>query len=239
MKFKSIWVLGSTSETAISICIELANKGCNKFHLISRNYTDNEFLVRSLKKYKSIEITFEEIDLLEKYDEKVLNIKNYDLYLITAGYLGDSNLAYFEEEECKKIINTNFISLIPFIKKIISPERLDRSGALWVFSSVAADRGRPSNFIYGAAKSGLTVFCEGIALKYINTKFKVRVLKAGYIDTKMSKGKTISFLTVKPKVIAKYLLNSANRSGVEYLPGWWRFIMIIVGLLPNKLVSKL
>ena len=55
----------------------------------------------------------------------------------------------------------------------------------------------------------------------------------------MSRGKTISFLTVKPKVIAKYLLKSANRSGVEYLPGWWRFIMIIVGLLPNKIVSKL
>ena len=55
----------------------------------------------------------------------------------------------------------------------------------------------------------------------------------------MSRGKTISFLTVKPKVIAKYLLKNANRSGVEYLPGWWRFIMIIVGLLPDKLVSKL
>ena len=49
MKFKSIWVLGSTSEIAISICIELANKGCNKFHLISRNNSDNEFLARSLK----------------------------------------------------------------------------------------------------------------------------------------------------------------------------------------------
>ena len=239
MKFKSIWVLGSTSEIAISICIELANKGCNKFHLISRNNSDNEFLIRSLKKYRNVEITLEEIDLLEKYNEKVISIKNYDLYLITAGYLGDSNLGYFQEEEFAKIININFLSLIPFIKKIISPERLDRSGALWVFSSVAVDRGRPSNFIYGAAKSGLTVFCEGLALKNINSKFKVRVLKAGYIDTKMSRGKTISFLTVKPKVIAKYLLKNANRSGVEYLPGWWRFIMIIVGLLPDKLVSKL
>ena len=239
MKFKSIWVLGSTSEIAISICIELANKGCNKFHLISRNNSDNEFLIRSLKKYRNVEITLEEIDLLEKYDEKILSIKNYDLYLITAGYLGDSNLASFEEEECTKIINTNFVSLIPFIKNIISPDRLDRFGALWVFSSVAADRGRPSNFVYGAAKSGLTVFCEGLALKNINSKFKIRVLKAGFIDTRMSRGKTISFLTVKPKVIAKYLLKNANRSGVEYLPGWWRFIMIIVGLLPDKLVSKL
>ena len=56
MKFKSIWVLGSTSETAISICIELANKGCNKFHLISRNYTDNEFLVRSLKNIEVLKL---------------------------------------------------------------------------------------------------------------------------------------------------------------------------------------
>ena len=239
MNFKSIWVLGSTSEIAISICIELANKGCKKFHLISRKNSDNNFLVRSLKKFRSIEITFEEIDLLEKYDKDIYSVKNYDLYLITAGYLGDSNLASFEEEECAKIINTNFLSLIPFIKNIISPDRLDRFGALWVFSSVAADRGRPSNFVYGAAKAGLTIFCEGLALKYINSKFKVRVLKAGFIDTKMSRGKSPSFLTTKPRAIARYLLKSSNRSGVEYLPGWWRFIMFVVGLLPAKLVSKL
>ncbi len=239
MNFKSIWVLGSTSEIAISICIELANKGCTKFHLISRKNSDNEFLVQNLKKYRGIEITFEEVDLLKKYDKNLYSIKNYDLYLITAGYLGDSNLASFEEEECSKIINTNFLSLIPFIKNIISPDRLDRFGALWVFSSVAADRGRPSNFVYGAAKSGLTVFCEGLALKYINSKFKVRVLKAGFIDTKMSRGKSPSFLTAKPRAIARYLLKSSNRSGVEYLPGWWRIIMFFVGLLPARLVAKL
>ena len=122
---------------------------------------------------------------------------------------------------------------------IVSAHRINKAGALWIFSSVAADRGRPSNFIYGAAKSGLSVFCEGLALKNINTNFKVRVLKAGFIDTKMSKGKSVSFLTVKPKVIARYLLTSSHRSGVEYLPRWWRFIMIIVGLLPAKIASKL
>ena len=154
MNFKSIWVLGSTSEIAISICIELANKGCEKFHLISRNNSDNEFLVQTLEKYnRGIEITFEEVDLLEKYDKKTYKVNNYDLYLITAGYLGDSNLASFEDEELSKIINTNFLSLIPFIKNIISHDRLDRGGTLWVFSSVAAERGSPSNFIYGAAKS--------------------------------------------------------------------------------------
>ena len=239
MNFKSIWVLGSTSEIAISICIELANTGCNKFHLISRKNSDNQFLIETLKKYRGIEITFEELDLLEKYDKKTYSVKNYDLYLITAGYLGDSNIASIEEEECSKIINTNFLSLIPFIKNIMSPERIKKGGALWIFSSVAADRGRPSNFVYGAAKSGLTVFCEGLSLKYINSKFKVRVLKAGFIDTRMSRGKSPSFLTVKPRAIARYLLKSSNRSGVEYLPGWWRFIMIIVGLLPAKLVSKM
>ena len=239
MNFKSIWVLGSTSEIAISLCIELANNGCNKFHLISRKKSDNEFLVQILKQYKDIEITVEEVDLLDKDNNYKYSVKNYDLYLITAGYLGDSNLASFEEEECTKIINTNFLSLIPFIKNIISHDRLIREGALWVFSSVAADRGRPSNYIYGAAKSGLTVFCEGLALKYINSKFKVRVLKAGFIDTRMSKGKAPPFLTTKPKAIAKYLLKTAHNSGVEYLPGWWRYIMIIVQLLPNKLASKL
>ena len=110
---------------------------------------------------------------------------------------------------------------------------------MWVFSSVAADLGKPSNFIYGAAKSALTTYCEGLTHKFIKSKFKVRVIKAGYIDTKMSRGKTQSFLTIKPNLIAKHLLKSFKKSGVEYFPKWWKLIMIFVKLLPAKMASKL
>ena len=239
MNFKSVWVLGSTSDVAVSICNELAKNGCKKFHLISRRKLDNEFLVKNLKFYDGITINLQELELLEIEDKINIEIGQYDLYLITAGYLGDNNLAIYDKKESSKILRINFISLIPLIQNIISNLDFTKETSLWVFSSVAADFGKPSNFIYGAAKSALTTYCEGLALKFINSKFKVRVIKAGYIDTKMTKGKTPSFLTIKPNLVARYLLKSFNKSGVEYFPKWWKLIMIFVKLLPARLASKM
>ncbi len=239
MNFKSVWVLGSTSDVAVSICNELAKNGCKKFHLISRRKLDNQFLVKNLKLYDGITINLQELDLLEIENEINVEIGEYDLYLITAGYLGDNNLAIYDKKESSKILKINFISLIPIIQNIISNLDFTKETSLWVFSSVAADLGRPSNFIYGAAKSALTTYCEGLTHKFINSKLKVRVIKAGYIDTKMSRGKTLPFLTIKPKLVAKHLLKSLKKSGVEYFPKWWKLIMIFVKLLPAKLVSKL
>ncbi len=239
MNFKSVWVLGSTSDVAVSICNELAKNGCKKFHLISRRKLDNEFLINNLKFYDGITINLQELDLLEIEDKSNIEIGEYDLYLITAGYLGDNNLAIYDKKESSKILRINFISLIPIIQNIIYNLDFTKETSLWVFSSVAADLGKPSNFIYGAAKSALNTYCEGLSHKFIKSKFKVRVIKAGYIDTKMSRGKTPSFLTIKPNLIAKHLLKSLKKSGVEYFPKWWKLIMIFVKLLPARIVSKL
>ena len=106
-------------------------------------------------------------------------------------------------------------------------------------SSVAGDRGRPSNYHYGAAKAGLTNFCEGI-MNYCHDKpFKVRIIKAGYIATKMTLGKAPRALCAEPEKLAEKLLKKPNKRGIEYFPNWWFLIMFIIKLLPSALIKKL
>ena len=137
------------------------------------------------------------------------------------------------------ITAANYTGLLRWITAIAKPDRLNKFSRLWVFSSVAADRGRPSNYHYGAAKAALTSLCEGLLLRCYQKPFAVRIIKAGFIDTKMTVDKAPSFLTVSTHSVAKDLLRRPNRRGIEYLPFWWAPLMFLVRLLPSSVASKL
>ena len=239
---KSIWVLGSTSEVAQSICRELAVCGCKHFHLIARNSFENERFADELEQGFGVVVNCQQADLLldaNLNDKYVFNVDDFDLYLVTVGSLGDAELARVDSGEALRITTSNYTGLIRWITSIASPERLTKQSRLWVFSSVAADRGRPSNYHYGAAKAALTTFCEGLLLRCNDTSFAVRIIKAGFISTKMARGKAPPFLCVSPRSVARNLLRRPDRRGIEYLPFWWFPLMLLVRSLPSFFASKL
>ena len=241
-EIKSVWVLGSTSKVAQSICIELAKNGCKRFFLLSRN----KVKCKEFSKYLKLEydvfveekfIDLEKVQFLE--GQKSFAVSDFDLYVIAAGYLGDNELAKRNYYEAKRIIDVNFTSIIAWINAITIKERLNKKMALWIFTSVAADRGRPSNYFYGAAKSGLKVFSEGLISRCFKKKFSVRVIHAGYMDTPMTSGKAPKILCINTSKVAKILLKRPFKRGIEYMPWFWNPIMILIRILPNKIVSKL
>ena len=239
---KSALVLGSTSFVARAICFQLAEQGCLKFHLISRNPSKNKDFLYLLRNKYNIEITEEYNDLLlnSSIDNPFIpKVDNFDLYLITAGYLGDNYRARSDISEAIRISSSNYIGILPWINMIASNERISKPGKLWVFSSVAGDLGRSSNYHYGAAKSALTTYLEGLHSRCYKKPFQIRIIKAGFIDTPMTKGKAPKILCISPEKVAKRLLSSPNKKGVEYLPRWWSLVMFIVRHLPLALVSKL
>ncbi len=238
---KSVFVLGSTSKVAEAICLELANKGCIEFHLVSRNQEKNFHIKSRLAKYNVL-ITEEYNDLMQNtfFDKPFIpEIKKYDLYLIVSGYLGSNKEAQVNIKESLKIINSNYVGLIPWLNSILTSNRISEPGKLWVFSSVASDIGRPSNYFYGAAKSALTTHCEGLLAKCFNKPFQIRIIKAGFIKTPMSEGKAPEILCISPKKLAKILLMNPNKRGVEYLPSWWFLVMQFVKRLPKFILSKM
>jgi NAD(P)-dependent dehydrogenase (short-subunit alcohol dehydrogenase family) len=239
---RSAFVLGSTSEVARAICHELAQRGCQRFHLVARNPEANQQLADQLLERYGAAVSSEQTDLLA--DSSLEHIRHpevgeFDLYLITAGSLGDAELARSDAAEALRILAANVSGLIPWLTAIATPERIARPGRLWVFSSVAADRGRPSNYHYGAAKAALTAFCEGLQLRCHGRPFSVRIIKAGFMATPMTVGKAPPALCASPESVARDLLRRPNRRGIEYLPWWWSPLMLLIRLLPAPVAAKL
>ena len=239
---RSSFVLGSTSEAAKAICRALGRRGCRRFHLVARNGEANEVLARELEQSFGAAVSTEQTDLLA--DSSLDSVRrpevgDYDLYLITAGALGDADLARNDAAEAMRILAANVGGLIPWITAIATPERLARPGRLWVFSSVAADRGRPSNYHYGAAKAALTALCEGLLLRCQDKPFAVRIIKAGFMATPMTEGKAPPALCASTESVARVLLHRPNRRGIEYLPWWWSALMQLIRVLPAPIACKL
>ena len=235
---KSIFVLGSTSYVAKDICRELAKRGCKKFTLYSRNIEKNKQFEKELKNKYDLIVDTGYFDLLDK-EQDLPDIDNHDLYLITVGMLGDGIKARYDSNEALKIINLNFTKLVPWITKITSDYNLARTGRLWVFSSVASDIGRPSNYHYGAAKAALTKFCEGILYRSYKKPFCIRIIKAGYLATPQTLSLASEKLCMRTNDLAKKLLDSPNKRGIEYLPSWWFIVMMLLRIFPSSIISKL
>ena len=238
-KIRSAWVLGSTSTVATSICHRLAERGCCRFHLLARNTERNQALASELRDRFGANVSCEIVDLLAPTSAQPELQEQFDLYIVAAGSLGNAELARGDAVEAQAITQANFTGLIPWLTAIVSPQRIKQPGALWVFSSVAADRGRPSNYHYGAAKAGLLRFCEGLLLRFHGTPFAVRILKAGFIASPMTDGKAPPILCTRPEQIARTLLHHPRRRGIETIPWWWTPLMALVRRLPARIASRL
>ncbi len=239
--FKSAFILGSTSKVARAICIKLAQRGCERFHLVCRNSNENQSLADELEHFYKAEVTQEENNLLCNTSINspfIPEMDSYDLYLIASGSLGDANLARDNVPEALRITSANYSGIIPWLTAITTYKRIESKGSLWIFSSVAADRGRPSNYHYGAAKAALSTFCEGLLLRCQGKPFSVRIIKAGFMATPMAKDAP-PFLCISPNNVARHLMRNPTRRGIEYLPWWWTYIMFLVRMLPNQFASKL
>ena len=238
----SAFVLGSTSGVAKAICRELARQGCKRFHLVARNGNANQQLAAELQQHYKAVVSTEQTDLLADAaleSTRRPEVGEFDLYLITAGSLGDAELARSDSREALRITAANYSGLIPWLTAIATPERLAKPGRLWVFSSVAADRGRPSNYHYGAAKAAFTVLCEGLLLRCYGKPFAVRIIKAGFMATPMTVGKAPPALCASPESVSRDLLRRPNKRGIEYLHWWWSPLMRLISLLPASIASKL
>jgi NAD(P)-dependent dehydrogenase (short-subunit alcohol dehydrogenase family) len=220
----SAFVLGSTSGVARALCLALAERGCRRFHLVARNAAANPRLASELQEQHGAAVSVEQADLIDTASPTSPvqpAVGDFDLYLITAGSLGDAERARDDAGEALRITAANYSGLLSWLTAIATPERLAKRSRLWIFSSVAADRGRPSNYHYGAAKAALTTFGEGLLLRCQGRPFCVRVIQAGFLATAMTVGKAPAALCADPAGVARDLLRHPNRRGIEYLPCFW------------------
>lgn len=164
-----------------------------------------------------------------------------DAVLLFFGVLGDQALAEREPDEASRIIDTNFTAAASWCLAAAALLERQNAGVLVAVSSVAGDRGRQSNYVYGASKAGLSVLVEGIAHRLAKTKARAVVVKPGFVDTPMTaRMKRGGPLWAKPEAIARSIKSAVEQPArpVIYTPWYWRFIMLAVRNVPAFIFHK-
>lgn len=164
-----------------------------------------------------------------------------DEVLLAYGVLGEQAAAQDSADETRRVIDVNFTSAALWLQlaaKQLAADRKPRT--LVVIGSVAGDRGRQSNYVYGAAKAGLDAFAEGLAHRLHGTNLRVLTVKPGFVDTPMTAHLDRSGpLWAKPEAIAADIDRALSKGQrVVYTPWFWRPIMTAVRLAPRSLFYK-
>src|SRR5277367_6051384 len=163
-----------------------------------------------------------------------------DLALIAHGVLGDQQIAEADFEVAAAILHTNFISAVSLLTWLGNYFQAQRGGTLAVISSVAGDRGRKSNYVYGASKGALNVFLAGLRNRIDRDGVRVLTIKPGFVATPMTAHVPHNALFASPDQIAQGILKAIeHRRDVAYVPGFWLFIMLLIRAIPGRIFKKM
>jgi decaprenylphospho-beta-D-erythro-pentofuranosid-2-ulose 2-reductase len=245
MAARNIWVLGGTSAIAQAYARLKAQQAC-KLLLIGRNEDHLKANAADLVA-RGGAAAIEAIDLAGQTDRDAMVgefIERHgfpDEVLVAYGILGDQQRALTDLSLAADIIDVNFTSVALWLLAICARRDAVRPLTLAVIGSVAGDRGRGSNFIYGSAKGGLDRFLEGLQHANAGTPLHVLRVKPGFVDTPMTAAiKKGGPLWATPERVAADIDKAvARRAAVVYTPWFWRWIMLIIRLLPRFLFNRL
>jgi NAD(P)-dependent dehydrogenase (short-subunit alcohol dehydrogenase family) len=169
----------------------------------------------------------------------------FDHVLLAYGVLGEQWLAQTNAAETARILQVNLVSAAQWANAVAALFEAQGSGVLVVLGSVAGDRGKRSNYVYGAAKAGLEVLLQGIAHRFAGQRsasgrLRVALVKPGPTDTPMTAGmKKGGPLWSTPEAVARVVRRAADRGGVTYAPARWRLLMLVLRLLPRPIWNRL
>jgi decaprenylphospho-beta-D-erythro-pentofuranosid-2-ulose 2-reductase len=160
--------------------------------------------------------------------------------IYSVGLLGDQSIAEADWREASAIIAANYTGAVSILSIVANDFAARNEGCIIGISSVAGDRGRRSNYIYGSAKSGLTAFLSGLRHRLTKTEVNVLTVKPGFVSTRMTAALTLpKSLTASPKNLADAVFRAyeKGRHTIYFLPVW-RPIMFIVRNLPERLFLR-
>lgn len=243
---QTILVLGATSSIALAYCRRLALGGA-AFTLIGRRPDRLDTIAADLMARGASKATTVCSDLANMQDcEKRFaafcqELGMPDQMLLAYGVLGDQAAAESVAEETRRVLDVNFTSAALWLQVAARALAADnRPRTIIVLGSTAGDRGRRSNYVYGAAKAGLAAFTEGLAHRLHGTGLHVLLVKPGFVDTPM----TIKFdrsgpLWATPDRIASCIESAVRkRRTIAYCPWFWAAIMGIVRSVPRPILHR-
>ncbi len=242
---ENIFIIGATSAIATATARLYAGRGARLF-LAGRDARRLETLADDLRVRGAAEVATHACDLADfaGHDALISAAREWlgtiDVVLIAHGILGDQRAEEADFDKALANLQINALSPISLLTRLAPVMREQGRGTLAAISSVAGDRGRQSNYVYGTAKGALTVFLQGLRNRLWLDGVHVLTIKPGFVDTPMTRDFPKGPLWVGPEVIARGIVRAVDRRrNVVYLPGFWRPIMAIIKAIPEPLFKRL
>ena len=242
-----VLIIGATSAIAKAFAQLYARKHGAAFFLVARNAQKIDVVSHDLSARGATAVHSHCMDLNDDdgFSEMLSKAKdtlgNIDIVLMAYGVLGNQSDAEKEVASLKAILKTNAESPLILLTELANIFEAQGSGTIAFISSVAGDRGRPSNYVYGASKAIVTTFLQGMRARLAKSGVHVLTIKPGFVDTPMTADIEKSGpLWAKPEDIALGIDRAiVKKRNAVYLPWFWRIIMGIIVHIPECIFKKL
>jgi len=243
---QNILIIGATSAIAQATLRLYAEAQAN-LYLLGRNSEQLEIIAADAKIRGASEVHTAQLDVNQfETHQTVLNqvmeaFPTLDVVLIAHGTLPDQNACEQDVHLTMTELSTNGISTISLLTLLANQFEKQQHGSIAVITSVAGDRGRQSNYVYGAAKGMVSTFLQGLRNRLYPHNVQVLDIKPGFVDTPMTTDFKKGALWAQPEQIAKNIVNAINKkqSKTLYTPFFWAIIMFIIRSIPEVIFKRL
>jgi len=242
---QKILIIGATSAIAEAAARRFAQRG-DALYLLARNGERLDHLVRDLKIRGAASTAGAQFDAndfarhADVIEQAAASMSGLDAVLIAHGTLSDQQACQADAALALREISTNALSVVSLLTHLANRFEAQRAGSIAVIGSVAGDRGRQSNYVYGSAKGMLSVFLQGLRNRLQKSGVKVLTIKPGFVDTPMTAAIKKGPLWATPDQIAQAIVKGMDKgSDVIYAPWFWWGIMAIIRSIPEAVFKKL
>jgi decaprenylphospho-beta-D-erythro-pentofuranosid-2-ulose 2-reductase len=239
----TVLILGASSDMGIAIAKKFASHKYD-IQLAGRNaaqFGPSESDIRIRYEVKCTSHHFDAVDFnSHRSFYEGLNPRP-DITICVAGYMNDNEKVITDAGETLKTINTNFTGPVSLLNIIAEDYAARGNGTIAGISSVAGERGRQSNYIYGSAKAGFTAYLSGLRNKMFHKNVHVLTILPGFVYTKMTEHLQLpKLLTAQPADVAEAVYKGVvKKKNIIYIKWFWRWIMLIIKSIPEFMFKKM
>ncbi|CAA6802155.1 MAG: Sorbitol-6-phosphate 2-dehydrogenase (EC [uncultured Campylobacterales bacterium] len=238
-----ILIIGAKSDIAKKCAHEYAKNGYN-LTLASRDILELQDFASDIKIRHNINVILKEFDItkFETHQEFFESLEKKPFgTIVVSGYMNEQSICESNFKESLKTINTNFTGAVSILNIVAKHLETKKEGFIAAVSSVAGDRGRASNYIYGSSKAGLSAYLSGLRNRLYKSNIQVLTVKPGFVNTKMTAHLDLpKKLTASPKKVASDIYKAVEKNkNILYTKWIWKYIMFIIKSIPESIFKRL
>ena len=244
---EKILIIGATSAIAEACARKFAIEGKTLF-IYGRNIKRLDKIKKDLS-VRGAKNVFSNTFRAENHLEEAINmidnahnkLNGFDTAILAHGILPDQQDCEKSNVQTHEVLKINFLSMVSYLTALGKYFKEKSAGTIVVFSSVAGDRARRSNYIYGTSKGALSLFCQGLRNYLDQYGVNVLTIKPGFVDTPMTiKYEKKGLLWAKPDKIAQDIITGIIRKKtVVYTPWYWYWIMSLINMIPESIFKRM